>query len=75
MAVHECEVWVCVDVDGNYAVGSSDEVAREKYTEDVGDLGDCGGFRLVRVTVKVPMPVEDLAVDVPELPESSAEVK
>ncbi len=72
MATHECEVWVCVDATGDYAVGVSAEAAREKYTEDIGDLGDCEGFRLVKVTVKVPMPLDELVVDAPELPGASA---
>ncbi len=76
MAVHEVEVWVCVDVDGNATAGEDQDIAQERYEENVGPLNACGGYRLVHLTVKVPMPVVDeLTVKVPELPGCSAEAK
>lgn len=52
----DVEMWACVDDEGNYAVGASDEEAREKYEEQVQALSEASGFRLVKVTVKVPLP-------------------
>jgi len=52
----ECECWICVDAEGQYAVGSDEASAREKYTEDVGDLSEVDGFRLVKVSLTVPLP-------------------
>ena len=53
----ECEAWVCVDAEGQYAVGTDADSAREAYETDVGELQGTDGFRLVKVTVKVPLPV------------------
>lgn len=51
------EVWVLVDAEGNHAAGTSAEAAREAYEQDVQALVDCDGFRLVKVTLQVPLPV------------------
>ena len=60
------DLWACVDSNGDYAVGSSDEAAREKYEEDVGALNEVAGFRLVKVAVTVPLPeVIELEVEAP----------
>ncbi len=72
MAVHECECWVCVDADGNYATGTSDEEAREAYESSHMGLSECAGFRLVKVALRVPVSVQEVCLDVPELPEASA---
>lgn len=50
------ELWACIDSNGDYAVGYSEETAREKYEEDVGALSECSGFRLVKICVAVPLP-------------------
>lgn len=50
------EVWVMMDADGCYVVGSCPNSAREAYAEQVRPLDECEGFRLVKVTVKVPLP-------------------
>ena len=50
------ELWACIDACGDYACGTSEEAAREKYEEDIGPLSECSGFRLVKVSVSVPLP-------------------
>lgn len=50
------ELWACIDARGDYAAGKSEEEAREKYEEDIGPLAECSGFRLVKLTVSVPLP-------------------
>jgi hypothetical protein len=50
------EMWACVDSAGDYAVGNSEEAAREKYEEDVQALSESSGFRLVKINVAVPLP-------------------
>lgn len=52
----ECEVFLFVDQGGDYAVGNSENAAKEKYEDDIGPLEDCTGFRMVRLVVQVPLP-------------------
>ncbi len=52
----DVEVWVLVDSNGDYAAGSSQEQAKEHYEHDVQPVADTDGFRLVKVTVSVPLP-------------------
>jgi len=56
MHVEKIPVCICVDSDGCYAVGKDESQAREAYENDVGALNECGGFRLVCMTVAVPLP-------------------
>jgi len=56
MASETCEVFLCVDSAGNYGVGKDEAAARENYESDVQALSDADGFRLVKVTVAVPLP-------------------
>lgn len=61
------DVWVVVDEQGDYAVGTTDEHAAERYREEIGEP-DAGtlGFRRVKVAVSVPLPeAVELAVSVP----------
>lgn len=51
-----CEVWLCVDSCGDYGVGPDAEGARANYEETVQALCDADGFRLVKVSVAVPLP-------------------
>ncbi len=61
------EVWILVDAAGDYAVGTSQETAITSYEENIQPLGDSGGYRLVNLTVNVPLPVAvEVEVDVPE---------
>lgn len=51
-----CEIFVCIDSEGQYAVGTDADLARQAYEEDVGCLNEQDGFRLVKVTLTVPLP-------------------
>jgi len=65
--VCKCELFVLVDAAGDYAVGKDEASAREAYENDIGALSDADGFRLVKVTVNVPLPeVVELTGDAPE---------
>lgn len=56
------EVWVCVDSDGDYRVGCDEDGAVTAYDEEVGGTD---GRRMVKLTVKVPLPtVIELAGEV-----------
>jgi hypothetical protein len=63
----KCELVLIVDANGDYAVGKDFDGAKEQYENDVGELSACeGGFRVVRVTVGVPLPeVVELTGDAP----------
>lgn len=56
MATTDLEVYVVVDAQGDWACGSNETIARERYEEEIGSLGDSDGFRLVRVRMSVPLP-------------------
>lgn len=59
------EVFLLCDSNGDYAVGNSADAARERYEEDIGELVNCDGFRLVKMLVKVPLPEPvELSVEV-----------
>ncbi len=63
----DCECWICVDANGDYAVGVGAEEARAAYENDIGPLNEADGFRLVKVNVTVPTPaVLSLAGTAPE---------
>jgi hypothetical protein len=63
----ECELWVCLDANGDYAAGSTDEAARNQYESDVGELAACDGFRLFKLVLTLPTPaVAELAGRVAE---------
>ena len=50
------EVWVLVDANGDYAASDDADHVRERYGENIGELAEADGFRLVKVTVAVPLP-------------------
>ncbi len=52
-----CEVWICVDTAGDYGAGKDIDAARQSYTDDIGAIDEAEGFRFVKVTVTVPLPV------------------
>jgi FAD/FMN-containing dehydrogenase len=61
----QCETWILINSDGDYVVGLTADEARENYTAAIGALEGCDGFRLVCVTVNVPLPeVSTVAVSV-----------
>jgi hypothetical protein len=63
-----CELVLIVDANGDYAAGKDFDAAKEVYENDVGELqASEGGFRVVRLTVGVPLPeAVELAGDAPE---------
>jgi|HubBroStandDraft_6_1064221.scaffolds.fasta_scaffold251313_3 hypothetical protein len=72
MKTTECEVWILVDADGNHSVGTDAERARGDYTDQIGALEETEGFRMVKVTLTVPMPVvPELTGSVPAIGEPS----
>ncbi len=52
----EIEVWVKVNENGEYEVGTSGDEAKDRFEENIGDDGT-QGMRFVKLTVKVPLPV------------------
>ena len=59
----ECEVWLVVNEDGVYSVGTTDEQAAENMDNEHG------GYmrRMVKIVVNVPEPEPvQVTVDVPE---------
>lgn len=70
--MNEFDVWMCVDSAGDYAVGTDECSAREAYEKSIQPLADCDGFRLVKLSVTMPLPVPiEIAVDVPEVDETA----
>lgn len=63
-----CEVFVLIAASGDYAVGTSEEAARERFQEDIGGLEEQDGFRIVKLLVKAVLPAivpfETVAPDV-----------
>ena len=60
------EVSILVDNIGDYAVGKDDADAKEKYEEQIQALSDADGFRIVRISLSVPLPeVVEIVGDVP----------
>lgn len=60
------EVWVLVDQDGDYEVGTVGSDAATRYDESVGADGE-RGMRMVKllVTLRIPEVIE-VAVNVPD---------
>ncbi len=54
MAMHEIEVWVLVDQDGDYEVAKGADNAEERFKEEIGDC--LAGSRMVKVTLTVEVP-------------------
>ena len=52
----DLEIYVVVDGNGDFAVGITIENAKQVYADDFGPLEDAEGFRVVKLTVAVPLP-------------------
>jgi hypothetical protein len=65
----KCELVLIVDASGDYGAGKDFESAKENYENDIGELSACeGGFRVIRVTVAVPLlEVVELVGEAPEV--------
>lgn len=71
----ECEVWIQVDGDGNYAVASTQELVGEFFDDEVGIAGGTP-TRIFKITVKVPTPkVQECEVIAPAEKEISLVAK
>lgn len=68
MAPVTCAVYVLIDASGNYAVGSSEDAARQAYADEIGALDEQDGFRIIKLMVKAAVPAivpfETVAPDV-----------
>ncbi len=65
----EVEMTVLVDANGDYAIGRDADEARANYTDQIGNLEDTDGFRLVVVKLSVPCPAPvELKGTAPEIP-------
>jgi hypothetical protein len=53
----DLEVWVCVDSNGDYGTDNEADGAIAAYEDSIGPLNQAEGFRLVKLTVGVPLPV------------------
>ena len=51
MKKHEIEVWIAIDSDGTYEVGEAEDIALERFSENVG-----GVCRLVKLNVRIGGP-------------------
>lgn len=66
-------IWVVVDGDGNYEVGTDEGNARERFGDNIGPIDEADGFRIVRITLEVPLPnlidvaAQAAAEDLPEV--------
>jgi len=69
--MHEIEVWVMIDSDGDYAVAKTEDDACELFESDTGGSG---ARRLVKLTVKVPLPKPLEATGVVVEPDERAEI-
>lgn len=63
------EVWVKIDEDGEYDVGRDRDEAQERYGENISE-DFAGGVRLVKITLRVPLPkptelTGEVAADLP----------
>lgn len=67
MATVTCEVVVLLDASGDYATGSDNESAIERYEETIGSLADSAGYRFFTLTLTLPAPeAVAIAVVMPE---------
>jgi hypothetical protein len=69
MGIAKVSGFCLVDAKGAYAFGTDQAAARTAYTETIGALEETDGFRLIKVTLTVPVPpILEMSGDVPELP-------
>jgi hypothetical protein len=62
----QIEVWVKVDQDGDYEVGTGSEDAAARFTENIGDDLE-RGTRMVKLAITVPLPSPiEITAEVPD---------
>lgn len=54
MGTMEVELWVLVDSDGNYSVGSSEDDCNQRFEDEIGTVQ--GNRRLYSLLLTVPDP-------------------
>jgi hypothetical protein len=68
----DCEVWICIDAEGEYACGTDCDTAKSRYTDDISNANvedGSNGIRMVKVTVYIPLPtVATVQATAPPLP-------
>jgi hypothetical protein len=71
----EVEVWVMVDEEGQSVVCGDKDKLQERWEEEVGDFDPGTAKRLIRATIRVPMPcVVELEAEIAAEP-GAAELK
>ena len=60
-SMHEIEVWIVVRDDGSYAVGSDEDSASERFSEDVGGASS----RILCCTLQVDCSITRLTASLP----------
>lgn len=71
----KAEIYFVVDANGGYGYGIDIDGAKDKYKEDVGELEESEGFRVVCVEVEIAPPELtqlQARATAPKLPEPSA---
>ena len=66
--MQEIEVWVKVDEQGSWEVGTDADNCAERFTENVGDEASYA-TRLVLVKLRIPLPkVIEVSAEIPDEP-------
>lgn len=52
--MHEVEIWIAIDADGNRVVTTDKDLLGDQWEHDVG--GTMEGTRLIKVTLQVQLP-------------------
>ena len=50
------QTFLVIDAQGDYACGTDTETALQAYADNIGDIADSNGFRIVCVNVKATLP-------------------
>ena len=61
--------WLCIDSEGDYGVGKNEASTRESHENDVQQLAEANGFRLVKASMTVPLP-QPIELEIEESAES-----
>lgn len=69
-------VVIITDADGNTAIGKDMEGAVQAYTDEIGNLEECGGYTVTTLTVHTIGPVcVEAEVTQPDEPEPTVHVE
>jgi hypothetical protein len=68
---HKIEVWIAMNEDGDYVVGTDENEASERFDEQIGGFAR----RVAKLNVKMAPPViEEIEVDIPDTAGETIEV-